>query len=309
MAAVTEIAAAAGTSRCRNQMTEGRTAMTVQVCTAGCGRPASWGGSCSWHSFTAQQHRRGAHAVSPALLARLRRHITALTDAGVSQSQIALDAGLNRRTIQWVASGRAEAGVPPGYRIGQAHADRILALPVPRTLHEGVQDLAPVPAIGTVRRLQALVAAGHPVTAIAHCLAISTDWAAQILDGRLECVPAGTARAAATLFSGLQMTAGASDEAKEYAKARRWAPPLAWDEDLLDDAKARPDRGPSRRLGFVEAYEELRMLGFTDLRIADRMGVQPASLLRQMIRYGLQPSSELVSLASQLKHRAQKKAS
>lgn len=39
------------------------------------------------------------------------------------------------------------------------------------------------------------------------------------------------------------------------------------------------------------------------------MGVQPASLLRQMMRYGPQPSPELVTLASHHKHRAQKKAS
>ena len=306
---MTEIIVPAGTSRYRNELTEGRTAMSDQVCTTGCGRPASWGGSCSWHSFTAQQHRRGAQEVPAPVLARLRRHIHALIAAGVSEAQIALDAGLNRRTIQWVSSGRAEAGVPPGYRIGKSHAERILALSVPRTLHEGVDDSAPVAAIGTVRRLQALIAAGHPATAIARCLAVSLQCVEEILDGRLDSVTAGTARAAATLFSGLQMTAGASQAAKDYARARRWAPPLAWDEDLLDEAKGRPDRGPRRRLGFVEAYDELRMLGFTDLRIADRMGVQPASLLRQMMRYGLQPSPELVTLASHHKHRAQKKAS
>ena len=51
------------------------------------------------------------------------------------------------------------------------------------------------------------------------------------------------------------------------------------------------------------------MLGFTDLRIADRMGVQPGSLLRQMMRYGRPPSPELATLASHHMHRAQKKAS
>ena len=153
------------------------------------------------------------------------------------------------------------------------------------------------------------VAAGHPATAIAHRLAVSLQCVEEILDGRLDSVTAGTARAAATLFSGLQMSAGASREAQEYAKMRRWAPPLAWDEDLLDEVNGLPDRGPRRRLGFAEAYDELRMLGFTDLRIADRMGVQPGSLLRQMMRYGRPPSPELATLASHHKDRAQKKAS
>ncbi len=280
--------------------------MTVQRCSAGCGRPASWGGCCSWHSFTAQQRRRGPAEVGPATLARLRRHIQALVAAGVCEAQIALDAGLNRRTIQWVASGRAEAGIPPGYRIGWAHAQRILALTVPRTLHAGVEDSAPVAAVGSVRRLRALMAAGHPASAIAHCLEVPVERVEEILSGRLESVSAGMARAAATLFSRLEMTPGASKAAKDYAQACHWAPPLAWDEAQLDEEAARPDRGPRRRPGFLEAYEELRMLGFTDLRIADRMGVQPGSLVRQMLRYGLSPSPELATAACQDKHRSRK---
>jgi len=285
--------------------------MTVQGCSAGCGRPASWAaGFCSWHFFKAQERRRGGTQELPLpALARLRRHIHTLLAAGVSEAQIALDAGLNRKTIQWVASGRAEAGVPPGYRIGRAHAARILALPVPRNLHEGLADHEPVPAVGTIRRLRALVAAGHPVTAIAHCLEHPLDTVEEILDGGRATVPAALARAAATLFSGLQMTPGACAQSRKYAQSRKWAPPLAWDEAQLDEKRARPDLGPSKRPGFAEAYHEFRMLGFTDLRIAERMGVQPASLLRQLLRYGLPASAELVATASQQKHRAQKKAS
>ena len=305
---VTEIVGAVGTSRYRDEMTEGP-AMTVQVCTAGCGRPASWGNSCSWHSFTAQQRRPGAQEVPPVVLARLRRHIHALIGAGVSEAQIALDAGLNRKTVQWVSSGRAEAGVPPGYRIEKANADRILALPVPTVLFQGVADHEAVAAIGTQRRLRALVAAGHSSTAIARCLKSPVGTVEDIIDGSRATVSAAVARSAATLFSALQMTPGACELSKEYAKARKWAPPLAWDEDSLDEKQARPDFGPRKRPGFLEAYSELRMLGFTDLRIAERMGVQPASLVRQMIRYGIPASAELVTLASQQKHRAHKKAS
>jgi hypothetical protein len=290
-------------------MTEGRTAMTVQVCTAGCGRPARWGGYCSWHHFSTVQQRGTVDQVPVAVLTRLRRHIHALLAAGVSEAQIALDAGLNRKTIQWVSSGRAEAGTPPGYRIGAGHAARILGLTVPRTLHDGIRDAEPVPSIGTVRRLRALVAAGHPATAIAHCLELPLDVVDHLLGGAAATVTAGVARAAAALFGGLQMTPGASEQARRIGKSRGWAPPLAWDEDLLDETTARPDFGSRKRAGFVEVYSEFRMLGFTDLRIAERMGVQPGSLLRQMIRYGLTPSPELVNTASHLKHRAAKKAS
>jgi len=163
-----------------------------------------------------------------------------------------------------------------------------------------------VPSIGTVRRLRALVAVGHPAADIAHCLDLPVDLIDDLLGGAPATVSAGTARAAAALFSGLQMTAGASEQARRHARAHGWPPPLAWDEDLIDDAAARPDFGSRKRPSFLEVYSELRMLGFTDLRIADRMGVQPGSLLRQMIRYGLPPNPELVTVASQDKHRAKK---
>ena len=114
------------------------------------------------------------------------------------------------------------------------------------------------------------------------------------------------ARAAATLFSRLEMTPGASKAAKDYAKACHWAPPLAWDEAQLDEEAARPDRGARRRPGFLEAYEELRMLGFTDLRIADRMGVQPGSLVRQMRALRAVPAPSWPAAACQHKHRSQK---
>lgn len=306
--ALTESGAHPGTSRYRYQTREG--AAVVQVCNAGCIRPASWAGYCSWHSFMAQQQRRGQRpTVAAALLARLRRHIHALIDAGVPEAQIALDAGLNRRTIQWVSSGRAEAGVPPGYRISPQQADRVLALAVPHTLHEGVADTAPVAGVGTVRRLRALVAAGHPAPVLAGHLTLDLAVVETILEGRIKEVPAGVARAAADLFSRLQMVVGACEDAKRAAAARRWAPPLAWDEERLDEPDAGPERTPRRRVGFVEAYTELRMLGFSDVRIADRMGVQAGSLLRQIMRYNLTPSAELVSLASSQKCRAQKKAS
>lgn len=284
--------------------------MRVQVCSGGCGRPASWGAACSWHSFTAQEHRRGQRpTVAAPVLARLRRHIHALRTAGVPEAQIALDAGLNRPTIQWVSSGRAEAGVPPGYRISPQQADRILALPVPRTLHEGVAATAPVAAVGTVRRLRALAAAGHPAAALADDLLCEQAVVEKILAGRMTTVPAGLARDTAALFSRLQMVVGVCETSKRSARARRWAPPLAWDEERLDDPDAGPERTPRRRVGFVESYTELRMLGFSDLRIAERMGVQPNSLLRQMMRYGLTPSGELTTVASAQKHRPHTKAS
>lgn len=44
--------------------------------------------------------------------------------------------------------------------------------------------------------------------------------------------------------------------AQRMAAARRWAPPLAWDDETIDDPKARPDRGTSLTLLEGKAFDE-----------------------------------------------------
>ena len=66
-----------------------------------------------------------------------------------------------------------------------------------------------------------------------------------------------------------------------------WPPPLAWDDDTIDDPNELPDCGTRRRLSFDEQYLELRDLGYSDSDIAHRLGIKPKSLERQLFRYGL----------------------
>lgn len=247
--------------------------------------------------------------MSPARLAALRRHIQALLDAGVPLAGIAWHCGLNRKTIQWVASGRAEAGVPPGYRLEPVHAERILAL-VALPLHGGADNGQPVPAVGTVRRLRALMAAGHPAADLAGHLHVAAQTVTAITDSNPDTVPASLARSAAALFLRLEMTTGGCQESRRRANRRQWAPPLAWDADQIDTPEAKPDFGAqARRPGFLATYSELRAWGFTDVRIAEHMGVQASSLLRQMNRYDLPASDELTAAASEEKRRARRAAS
>jgi transcriptional regulator with XRE-family HTH domain len=277
--------------------------MKVNQCSADCRRPATWAGLCSWHHFQNRQQATAARqqGVDSATLAQLRRRLETLLAAGVPAAQIVLDAGINRQTIQWILSGRAEAGVPPGYRIGWAHAARIRAIPIPAGLHAGAPDYSLVAAVGTVRRLRALVAAGHPVAELAERLGVGQETVAGLLDDRADGVVAALARSVASMFDALQMRPGTSQAAKKFAASRGWLPPLAWDEEALDDPEATAHRGGGKRTGFVELYTEMRMLGFSDQRIAERLGVKPASLLRQIDRYGLTPTDDLVSVVCRAK--------
>jgi hypothetical protein len=105
------------------------------------------------------------------------------------------------------------------------------------------------------------------------------------------------------LFNELQLTPGSCERARRRAKKLGWAPPLAWDEDAIDDPDARPDFGQREAIGFVERYTEMRELGYNDLQIVARWGMKPESLERQMHRHNITPSPALITLAGSIKHR------
>jgi hypothetical protein len=56
----------------------------------------------------------------------------------------------------------------------------------------------------------------------------------------------GTAGQVARVYDELAMTPGPSTRARDAAARRGWVPPLAWDDDEIDDPQARPARGPRR---------------------------------------------------------------
>jgi hypothetical protein len=75
-----------------------------------------------------------------------------------------------------------------------------------------------------------------------------------------------------------------------------WVPPLAWDDDTIDNPQAKPDLGEKRTIRWDERYLELREIGLTDVEILHRWGIQPQSLLRQLERYGIPQSAELQAM-------------
>lgn len=54
----------------------------------------------------------------------------------------------------------------------------------------------------------------------------------------------------------------------------------------------------------VETFLELRELGYNDLIIADKFGIKPESLLRQLVRYDIKPSELLAKESARRKARA-----
>ena len=155
-----------------------------------------------------------------------------------------------------------------------------------------------VDSVGTSRRLQALVALGYNTVELGRLLDRSPAWVSQLLHNRKPKVNGDTARDVIELYERLSMTPGPSQHARDRAIRRGWMPPLAWDEETIEDPAAAPNPGHQERVGFTERFLELRELGYNDLQILSRWKMRPNALLRQLHRYDITPQPELVSLGS-----------
>ena len=147
-----------------------------------------------------------------------------------------------------------------------------------------------VDATGTRRRIRALQALGWPLYVIDGHIGGTprTGLAWNILTS--SAVFRSTAEAVERCYASLSMTPGPSAQTRARALRKGWVPPLAWDDDVIDDPTARPYVAPRRGLrdGWDEArwadVEHLRGFGYTDDQIAARLGIEPDSLRKAIAR-------------------------
>lgn len=261
-----------------------------------CDRKASRRGMC--HScYEVHRTRQKAYGRWETLYvdaAEVRQHILMLKASGMGDRRIAELAGVARNNVREVITGRP--GRDRSAKMLRRNANKILAVqpdPAPGTR---------IDACGTVRRLRALVAIGYTQTDLCARLGLLPGNGCQLFRGQRRFVTAATANRVRQLYDKLAMTPGPSDRARNHARKHRWAPPLAWDDETIDDPNAKPDRGQHEPVAWGERYAEMRDLGFSDLEILGRLRIQPESMLRQLDRYGIKPSAELVKLATSTKH-------
>lgn len=98
-----------------------------------------------------------------------------------------------------------------------------------------------VPAVGTHRRIQALHRLGWSATEISRRAGRSQFWTQHVL--RSPKVQQDTADMIARIYDDLSMTwntASWAPRTAAYARAKGWPPPLAWDDDDLDNPDAKP---------------------------------------------------------------------
>ncbi|MBF9523073.1 hypothetical protein [Mycobacteroides chelonae] len=178
------------------------------------------------------------------------------------------------------------AGMTPGgllYITGQGEwvqrktARIILAIRVPARPSDVLVD-----STGTVRRVRALVAIGWPQTHIAERAGLTSRRLSQLM--RQPMIHARNANLVTDTFNALHMTPGPCGPIRKTAQRRGWVPPLAWDEDTIDDPNATPDLGGKST--WMQIYEDHQWVHGDDNKIAEAMGIQLESVKRQLERKG-----------------------
>lgn len=248
-----------------------------------CDRPARSRGMCASHYQNARARFGWESTYIDAQ--PIREHILALKAAGIGHKRLSRLTGVSHNTIQIILTGRPERGTGPNKQVWRRTADKLMAVPIPEIPHHTVAAGVKVPALGTRRRLQALVAFGYSRSDLCRRLGIQVSNGHKLFLEDHDRVLASTARAVEALFNELQMTPGTSPRARNEGQRRGWPLPMAWDEDTIDDPSARADAGDSTPVPFTERYEELRDLGLSDQAIAARLGIQPESLARRLDRH------------------------
>jgi len=212
---------------------------------------------------------------------------------GIGAARVAALAGVPHSSVGRLLYGRPAHNESPSRRIRTPTATRLLAV---RYSQAALAPGATMDATGTRRRLQALVAIGWSGRALAGRLGIEPAHLSRILRGR-RAVSAGTARGVRALYDELwdqpppQDTRGeriSVAKARAHAARQGWPPPLAWDDDDIDDPGASPQpwQRPTQHPGSDLAAEagELAAWGYTRTQAAERIGVSRTTLDKAISR-------------------------
>ncbi|MFF8659522.1 hypothetical protein [Streptomyces huasconensis] len=253
----------------------------------GCRRPA-----CMDRKRRYQRElRRRENAGQPALIdaGPVRQHVLRLQAEGVTIYSIAAAAGVHEWTIRSLFPGR---GRGRKNSVSPETATKILAVTAER-VKPGYTE-----STGTIRRIQALAAKGWPLRQLAVQLGINPTYAGDLIrraSGN-HLVYAATAEKVASAYETLKKRNPArcgiaehlARQARERAKAKRWAPPSYWDKfpDAIDDPHFTPLYGVSRgALLAADGRELMRVSGLSYEQAAERLGITRNHLQQAMLRH------------------------
>lgn len=218
----------------------------------------------------------------------VRDHVRYLQAAGMGWRRIAAAAGVTSSVVNKLLYGCPSRGAAPSKRLRAATAEAILAV---QPSLDALGAHTHVDGAGTRRRLQALVACGWSVAALGRRLGVTPQNMTRLMVA--ERVYATTARRVITVYDGLwnapppRRTSGEKgsvSRALKLARQREWPPPMAWDDESIDDPAAVPDGTelepghPSRALPPDDELLWLLEQGETSASIALRFRVKERSV-------------------------------
>lgn len=185
---------------------------------------------------------------------RVQAHVRALIGTGLTRRQISHLAGVSMFPIRTALGGRPLRAVS---------AEALLAVRAGAAAPEA-RDLD---ATGSRRRLQALVACGWPMRELARRLAMDHRDLAALIHGRTTRVSGPTVARIRALYDQLWnvpptaagVSPGRARHALRTSWRHGWAPPLAWDDDDLDNPAAQPSW--TGRCGTTGGYHDHTLLG------------------------------------------------
>lgn len=158
-------------------------------------------------------------------------HIKELQASGMSQALIARHANVSQTTISYIINGRIQACM-------RAKGLGILAVRPGQ-----FDELSERPALGAMRRTQALYAIGHGRESISATCGLSVCTVGQIANSRYTLIDGRIDAAIRLAYRNLGNTPGPSWKARRRAEAQGWAPVGAWDDDTIGNPAALPQLG------------------------------------------------------------------
>lgn len=163
----------------------------------------------------------------------VRTHLRQLSAAGIGRRRVSELTGISYSTLRHVGKGE---------RMRPENVAAILALTVDNT---SPADGVFIDGTGTVRRVQAMIAAGYGIAAQAKNAQVKARSYNYML--QVRSVTARNARMVAAVFETLSGTPApdspVAKRARNWAAREGWVPPLAWDDTDIDDPDAVPNVG------------------------------------------------------------------
>jgi len=247
----------------------------------------------AWEVGYARDRAQGRRRYVPATDTRAK--LQQLVDARVPVRAIARASGLSDTAVAHIIDGRHE-------QVQRRTAARIASL----TLNDVyARACGSVPSVGAVRRVQALMALGWRKTDL-QAEGVPTG---QLVTRSRDLISVEGWRQVRDVYDRLSMTLGPSQAARDRAAARGYLPPLAWDDERIDNPRATPQRGGPVEAAVdwvvvdrvvaggsagawcdtdlqltqderVAAARGLSTGGSSDREIAEAIGVSPRTVLR-----------------------------